>query len=60
MPIVIDQFDIQPAPPATAPAGTSSAQHGADSPAPSEQLLQAQLARLLVARNDRHARLRVY
>jgi hypothetical protein len=58
MPIVIDEFDIQPAPPATAPA--SGAERKADTAAPSEQQLQAELARLLVARGDRRARLRVY
>jgi hypothetical protein len=62
MPIVIDQFDIHPAPaaaPAPARAGAVS-QGGAEGSSPNEQQKATELARLLVARHERHARLRAY
>lgn len=58
MPIVIDQFDIQPAPSAAGSGGTDT--RAGDAPAPTEQQLQWQLTRLQALRQERLARLRVY
>jgi hypothetical protein len=62
MPIVIDQFDIQPAPAASspAPARSGEASAGEGAAPPSEQQKETELARLLCAHHERHARLRAY
>jgi hypothetical protein len=57
MPIVIDQFDIQPMQPASPSPGGAEAR-GGDAPAPSPQQQQAQLTRLLIIQHERRARLR--
>ena len=58
MPIVIDQMDVQPAPPAAPPARPAETPTGA--PAVSQPQKAAQIIQIVAQAAERHRRLRAY